>query len=199
MISEFKAFPAFFYDKCRNSSGSDIRGGHGEYYVRVCFRRIRYEYLSTIQQVIITLQYGSCLGSARIRACVGFGEAECAYFLPLCQRRQILPLLFLRAEGENRPGTKGYMCGKNDSCPAVHSGQLLHRDCIAEHIQPGAAVFLGIWNPHQSHFPQLLYRFRWKFIILIHQKRYWFYFAFRELPHFLSERFMLLCCLIKHT
>ena len=90
------------------------------------------------------------------------------------------------------------MGGKNNAGTAVHSGKLLHRDGIAEDIKPGPAVLLRIGNPHKSHFSQLFYRFRRKFIVLIQHKSDWLHFAFCKSPHFLSECFMLLCCLIKH-
>ena len=104
MITKFKAFPAFFHNKCRNSSGADIRRCHSKHHVGIRLRRIRYEYFATIEKIIITFQYRSCFRASRIRSCVGFREAESADFFPFCQGNQIFLFLCFIPEGKNRPG-----------------------------------------------------------------------------------------------
>ena len=51
---------------------------------------------------------------------------------------------------------------------AVHTGQLLHRDGVAQGIKTGTAVLLGVGNAHPAQLTQLLDSLLGKLIVLIH-------------------------------
>ena len=60
------------------------------------------------------------------------------------------------------------MGGEDNARAAVHTSQLLHRDGVAQGIQTGTAVLLGVGNAHPAQLPQLLDSLLGKLIILIH-------------------------------
>ncbi len=44
---------------------------------------------------------------------------------------------------------------QDDARAAVHPGQLLHGDGVAQDVQAGAAVLLGVGDAHEAHLAQL--------------------------------------------
>ncbi len=50
----------------------------------------------------------------------------------------------------------------------LHTGQLLHRDGVAQSIKTGTAVLLGVGNAHPAQLTQLLDSLLGKLIVLIH-------------------------------
>ena len=60
---------------------------------------------------------------------------------------------------------------QDDAGTAVHPGQLLHSDGVAEHIQSRAAVFGVIGNAHQAHFSQLFHSLGGEKIFLVQLER----------------------------
>ena len=62
------------------------------------------------------------------------------------------------------------MGGEDDARTAVHTGQLLHRDGVAQGVQTGTAVLLGEGNAHPAQLTQLLDSLLGKLIVLIQQE-----------------------------
>ena len=60
------------------------------------------------------------------------------------------------------------MGGEDYARAAVHTGQLLHRDGVAQGIKTGTAVLLGVGNAHPAQLAQLLDSLIGKLIVLIH-------------------------------
>ena len=87
---------------------------------------------------------------------------------------------------------------KNDSRAAVNPGKLLHRDGVAQSVQPRAAVFHGVGNAHQPHLSQMPDCLVGKLVVLVKQEGDWLDFIFRELSDFGTELFMRRGCLKQH-
>ena len=119
---------------------------------------------------MVALVHGGGLGAAGVGAGVGLGEAEGADLLALGQGHQILLLLLLGAVGEDGPGAQGHVGRQDDAGAAVHPGELLHRDGVADDIQSGTAVLLGIGDAHEAHLPQLPDGLIGELVLLVHQE-----------------------------
>ena len=175
------------------------RGGDGKDHVGVRHAAVGDEDLLAVEQPVVALVDGGGLRAAGVGACVGLGKAKGADFLPFGQGDQVLLLLLLGTESEDGPGAQGHMGGQNDACAAVHPGQFLHGDGVAEHIQPRAAVFLGIWNTHQAHFSQLFNRFGRKAAFLVHEDGVGLHLRLGKGADFGAQLLVGLCGLEQHT
>ena len=147
---------------------------------------------------MVPLQYGGGLGAAGVGAGVGLGQAEGADLLALGQRHQILLLLLLSAVGEDGPGAQGHVGRQNDAGAAVHPGQLLHGDGVAQHVQAGAAVLLGVGNPHQPQLTQFLDGLVWEGVVLVQLERDGFDLFFRKRADLGPQLFVGRCGLEQH-
>ena len=90
------------------------------------------------------------------------------------------------------------MSRQDNACTAIHSCQLFYCDGVAHYVQTRTAVFLGIWNSHQSHFSQLFHRFRGKFVALVQHKCNWLNLFLRESTNLCTQLLMSRCGLIQH-
>ncbi len=198
MVAKREALPALFYDKRRNAARADIRCRHRKDNVGIRLGRVGDENLATVEQPIIALVYRGSLGAARVRACVRLGQPKRANLLALAERDKIFLLLLLIAESGNRPRAQRYMGGQNHARAAVHPGQLLHRNRVTQHVKPRAAVFLGVRDPHQAHFAQLLDGFRREQVFLVHQERMGLDLSLNKRADFRTQRLMGFGCLEQH-
>ena len=62
------------------------------------------------------------------------------------------------------------MGGQDHTGAAVHPGQLLHRNGVADGIQPRSPVLLGVGNAHQAQLAQLADGLIGKLIGLVQRK-----------------------------
>ena len=85
---------------------------------------------------------------------------------------------------------------QNNADPAIHSGQLFYRDCVADDIQPRAAVFLRIGDAHPAVLPKLSNDLIRKGVRLIKLKRNRLDFRFRESTD-LRPQFLVFLCGLK--
>ena len=170
VVAELEALPALLHDEGGDAPGADVGGGDGKDHVGVRLGGVGDEDLAAVEQVVVALVHGGGLGAAGVGAGVGLGQAEGADLLTPGQGHQVLLLLLLGAEGEDGPGAQGHVGGENDARAAVHPGQLLHGDGIADGVQPRAAVLLGIGDAHQAHLPQLLHCFGRELVGLIQRE-----------------------------
>ena len=74
------------------------------------------------------------------------------------------------------------MGGEDDACAAVHSGQLLHSDGVAQSVQPGAAALLGEGDAHKAHLTQFVDGLVGEFILLVQHERNGLDLLFRKGP-----------------
>ena len=101
MVAEGEALPAFFHDKCADSSCSDIRSGYCKNYICVRHSAVGYENLAAVKYVVISLENCHRLCAACIASRIRLGKAEGAYLFTLCQRHQIFLFLFFCTEGSD--------------------------------------------------------------------------------------------------
>ena len=194
-----KALPALFHNKSGDTPGADVRGGDGKDHIGVRDAAVGDENFLAVEQPVIALVHGGGLGAARVGTGVGLGEAEGADLLPLGQGDQVLFLLLLGAEGKDGPGAQGHMGGENHARAAVHPGQLLHRDGVAEHIQPRAAVLLGVRDAHQAHLGQGFDGPGGEAALLVHQDGVWLHLRLGKGADLGAQLLMGLCGLEQHT
>ena len=131
MIAELEAFPAFLYDKGGDAACSDIRCSNSKDNICISLRCVGDKDLAAVQQIIVSFQNGRRLSPACIGTCIWLSQAECADLLAAGQRSQVLLLLFLGTEPEDRIRAERYMCGKDNARAPVYSRQLLYSDGIA--------------------------------------------------------------------
>ena len=170
MVAEGKAFPALFNNECRDAARADVRRGDREYHIGIRLGRVGNENLAAVEQVVVALVDRGRLRAARIRAGVGLGQAERADLFALCQRDQVFLLLLLGAERENWPRAERHMGGQDNARAAVYARKLFNGDRVAQHIQPGAAVFFRIGQPHIAELAHLFYRFRGESVFFVHEE-----------------------------
>ena len=91
------------------------------------------------------------------------------------------------------------MGGEDDARTAVHTGQLLHRDGVAQGVQTGTAVLLGVGNAHPAQLTQLLDSLLGKLVVLIHQKREGLDLLLRKAPDLRAQLFVRRRGLKQHT
>ena len=72
------------------------------------------------------------------------------------------------------------MRGQDNACAAVHARQLFYCDRITQHIQTGAAVLLGVRQPHKAKLAHFLDGFRGEFIFFVHEESLWLDLGFRK-------------------
>ena len=90
--------------------------------------------------------------------------------------------------------------GREDNArAAVHTGQLLHRDGVAQGVQTGTAVLLGEGNAHPAQLTQLLDSLLGKLIVLIHQKCEGLDLLLRKVPDLRAQLFVRRRGLKQHT
>ena len=170
VVPKVEPLPPFLHDEGADAPGADVRGGHGKDHVGVRLGSVGDEDLAPVEDVVVPFPHGGGLCPAGVGPGVGLGEAEGADLLPLGQGDQVFLLLRLGAKSEDGPGTQGHMGRQDDPRPAVNPGQFLHGDGIAENVQAGAAVLLGIGDAHEAHLPQLTDRILRELVLLVQQE-----------------------------
>ena len=170
VIAEGEALPPLFHDEGGDTTGADVRGGHREDHIGVGLGRVGDEDLAAVEEPVITLVQSSGLGAAGIGTGIGLGKTEGAQLLALRQGDQVLLLLLLGTVGEDGPRAQRHVGRQNDAGTAIHPGELLHRDGIAQGIQTRASVLLGIGNTHQTQLSQFPNGLIGELIFLVHQK-----------------------------
>ena len=199
MVTEFEALPALFHDEGRDAPGADVRRGDGKNHIGVRLGGVGDEDLAAVEDVVIPLEDGGGLGAAGVGAGVGLGEAKGADLLALDQGHQVFLLLLLGAVGKDGPGTQGHVGGQNDAGAAVHPGKLLHGDGVAQHVQAGSAVFLGVGDAHEPQLGQLLHGLIRELVLLVQQESDGLDLVFRKLPDLGPQGLMRVCGLEKHV
>ena len=190
MVAEGEAPPAFFDDKGRDAARADIRRGDREYHIGIRLGGVSDKDLAAVEQVVVAFVDGGGLGAACIRTGVGLGQAERADLFALCQRNKIFLLLLLGAECENRPRAERHMGGQDNARAAVHARELLHGDRVAQHIQPGAAIFFGVGQTHIAELAHFLDRFRGEAVFLVHEESLRLDLALRKSADLSAQFFM---------
>ena len=192
-----KALPALFHDKGGDAPRSDTGGGDGEHHIGAGLAAVGDEYL--LEEVVVPHALGGGLGAAGVRAGVGLGEAEGPQFFAGAEVGQIFFLLLLGAEGVDGVGAQRGMGGQDDARAAVHPGQLLHGDGVAQSVQPRAPVLLLIGQAHQAQLPHLLYGLSGELVVLVQHEGNGLDLRLGKLPYLGPQFLMLLCGLIQHT
>ena len=82
---------------------------------------------------------------------------------------------------------------QDDPRPAVNPGQFLYGDGIAENVQAGAAVLLGIGNAHEAHLPQLTDRVLRELVLLVQQEGNGFDLLLRKGANLGTQGLVLRC------
>ena len=141
---------------------------------------------------------GGGLRAAGVGAGVGLCQAEGADLSAAAQVGQVLALLLLRAELDDGEGAQRGVGGQNDAGAAVHPGQLLHGDGVAEHVQSAAAVLRVIGDAHQAHLPQLFNSLRGEAVLLVQLERDGFDLGLRESADLGTQSLMSFRGLIQH-
>ena len=190
MVAEGEALPAFFDDKGRDAARADIRRGDREYHIGIRLGGVGDKDLAAVEQVVVAFVDGGGLGAARIRTGVGLGQAERADLFALCQRDEVFLLLFLGAKCENRPRAERHMGGQDNACATVHARELLHGDRVAQHIQPGAAIFFRVGQTHIAELAHFLDRFRGEAVFLVHEESLRLYLALRKSADLSAQLFV---------
>ena len=191
-----EAFPTFLDNERADAFCADFRCRYRKYNINIRLRCIRDKNLSAVQQVIVALVNRCRFGAACVRSRVFFGKSECAKLFSLTKRNHVFAFLLFRAEGRDRVGSKRRMRRQNNADPAIHSGQLFYRDCVADDIQPRAAVFLRIGDAHPAVLPKLSNDLIRKGVRLIKLKRNRLDFRFRESTD-LRPQFLVFLCGLK--
>ena len=88
---------------------------------------------------------------------------------------------------------------EDDARTAVHTGQLLHRDGVAQGVQAGAAVLLGVRNAHPAQLTQLFDSLFGELVVLIHQKCEGLDLLLRKVPDLRAQLFVRRRGLKQHT
>ena len=83
--------------------------------------------LGAVEDVLVAIAHGRGLQQQRVRAVLGLGERESSDRIDLCQRREPLRLLLLRAEQLDRSHDQTGLHAGEGRQAAVAAGQL-HRD-----------------------------------------------------------------------
>ena len=91
------------------------------------------------------------------------------------------------------------MGGQDDARAAVHPGQLLHGDGVAQGIQPGAAVLRGEGDAHEAHLAQLPDGLVRELVLLVQHERDGFDLLLRKRTDFGAEFLVCLCGLKRHS
>ena len=91
------------------------------------------------------------------------------------------------------------MGGQDDTRAAVHPGQLLHRDGVAEHVKPSAAILLGIGNAHQPHPGQGFDGLGGETALLVHQDGVGLHLRLGKGADLGAQLLVGLCGLEQHT
>ena len=73
---------------------------------------------------------------------------------------------------------------------AVHTSQLLHRDGVAQGVQAGAAVLLGVRNAHPAQLTQFFDSLFGELVVLIHQKCEGLDLLLRKTPDLRAQLFV---------
>ena len=199
VVAEFKALPALFHDKGGDAPGADVRRGDGEYHIGVRLGRVGDKDLAAVEQVVVALVQCRGLRAAGVRPGVRLGKAEGTQLFAFCQRHEILPLLLLRAVGEDGPRAQRHVGGEDHARAAVHTGQLLHGDGIAENVKPRAAVLLGERQPQPAQLCHLFDRFVRELIVLIQQECKRLDFLLRKGSDLGAQLLVRGCGLKQHT
>ena len=97
LLTNGEAGEVLFYYKGGNALGAGGLVGHGKYDINACIAGIGYEYLGTVEHVVVALKHGGGLLTGGVCTGAGFGKAERAYLLAAEQGGQILHLLLLGA------------------------------------------------------------------------------------------------------
>ena len=198
MLLEGEALPAFFHNEGGDAPGSDAGGGDGKDHIGVGLSAVGDENFLAVEEVVVPHVLGGGLGPAGVGPGVGFRQAEGADFPPRAQVREVFLLLLLVAEGGNGIGAQGGMGGEDDPRAAVHPGQFLHGDGIAQSVGPGALVLRAIGQAHQAQFPHLLHRLRGEAVLLVQHEGDGFDLGLRKFPDFCPEVLVGLGGLIQH-
>ena len=91
------------------------------------------------------------------------------------------------------------MGGEDNARAAVHTGQLLHRDGVAQGVQAGAAVLLGVGNAHPAQLTQFFDSLFGELVVLIHQKCEGLDLLLRKAPDLRAQLFVRRRGLKQHT
>ena len=142
---------------------------------------------------------GGGLGAAGVGPGVGLRQAEGADFPATAQIREVFFLLLLIAEGGNGIGAQGGVGGENDSRAAVHPGQLLHGDGVAQGVGPRALVLRAVGQAHQAQLSHLFHRLGREAVLLVQHKGNGLDLGLREFPDFRPEVFVGLRGLVQHV
>ena len=82
------------------------------------------------------------------------------------------------------------MGGQDNARTAVHARKLFNGDCIAQHIQPGAAVFFRIGQPHIAELTHFFDCFRGEAVFFVHEEGQWLDLAFRKRADLSAQLFV---------
>ncbi len=199
MLLEGKALPALFHDEGGDAPGPNVRRCHREHHIGIRHAAIGDEDLLAVQQPVIAFILGGGLGTAGVGTGVRLCQAESADLFSGTEIQQILFLLLLRTEGGDGECPQGRVGRQDHACAAVHPGQFLHSDGIAEHIQPCAAVLLFIGDSHEAHLSQFLHGLCGKLVLLVQLEGNGLDFRLRKLAYLCPQLFLGLGGLIVHT
>ena len=142
---------------------------------------------------------GGGLGAAGVGPGVGLRQAESAELPSRTEVREVFLLLLLIAEGIDRIGAQRRVGGEDDPRAAVHPGQLLHGDGIAQGVGPRALVFRVIGQAHQAQLPHFLHGLRGEAVLLVQHEGDGLDLSLRKFPNFRPEVLMGLRGLIQHV
>ena len=198
MVPKVEALPALFHNEGRDAPGADVGGGDGKHHVCIRLGGVGDEDLAAVEDVVVPLEDGGGLGAAGVRAGVDLGQAEGANLFTPGQGHQIFLFLLLGAVGIDGPGAQGHMGRQDDAGAAVHPGQLLYCDGVAQGVQPRAAVFPGEGDAHQAKLAQLADGIVGEFILLVQHESDGFDFLLSKSADFGPQFFMGLGGLKQH-
>src|SRR5262245_30275243 len=179
------------HDERRDAVGARARLGHGrERHV------LRDAAVGDVDLVAVHLPsarhlLGARLGAGGVGARAGLGEAERADRLALGHRRQELDLLLLAAVGRHRSAAERHVRGQRDARGGAHPRDLLDGDRVAQGVEPGAAVALGIREPHEAQLAHLAHDVGGELLLLVDLAGNGRQDLVRELARHLSDLVML--------
>src|SRR5690606_28737917 len=158
-----------------------------EHDAEAAHRPLRDEHLGAANHPLVALSARRGLERRAVGTGPRLGERPRGKPLAARRPRQVLLLLFLRADGKDVTGAETVVARDRERERSVYAGDLFHAERIGEHVEAGSAVFLGNANPEKAELGEARHDFVRKTLLTIPLARARRDFTRSELTNRVSE------------
>ena len=198
-LADRKSGRVFLDDERAHPARPPLRIGLGEDDVHIGERGVGDEHLRSVEGVPVGVRRGRGGARAGIGARAGFGQGESAQAAPGRHVMQVLVLLSLGSELEDRPGGERGVRRHYDSGARARPRYLLDRDYVAHVIRSGATLLLRVGHAHEVHLGQLRQELVRETVVAVEFGRDRRHLGLGELPDRVPDQLLLIGQLEVHV